>query len=126
MATGKVPAASYTCLHCHNAGRFIGDKLMVTTSYGDDENNSVTKSLILLHVRGRDMSGRLTGIHGAHLGHIEYIATDATNQTIPWVAKGNDDGSTLEYLSSDAKEPVSGEKHRMACIYCHNRTPRSF
>ena len=126
MANGKVPAASSTCLHCHNAGRFIGDKLIVTTSYGDDENNSVTKSLVLLHVRGRDKSGRLTGIHGAHLGHIEYIATDARNQTIPWVAKVNDDGSTVEYLSYDAKQPVSGQKHRMDCIDCHNRAAHSF
>jgi formate-dependent nitrite reductase cytochrome c552 subunit len=72
------------------------------------------------------MSGRLTGIHGAHLGHIEYIATDATNQTVPWVAKVNDDGSTVEYLSSDAKQPVSGQKHQMDCIDCHNRAAHSF
>jgi hypothetical protein len=25
---------------------------------------------------GRDAFSRLSGIHGAHLGHIEYIATD--------------------------------------------------
>jgi len=67
----------------------------------------------------RDMSGRLTGVHGAHLGISSYIATDATNQTIPWAAKVNDDGSTAEYLSSDAKQPVSGQKHWMDCIDCH-------
>src|SRR5258708_28683434 len=72
------------------------------------------------------MSGRLTGIHGAHLGHIEFIATDATNQTIPWVAKVNDAGSTVEYLSSDAKQPVSGRQHQMDCIHCHNRPAHSF
>src|SRR5258708_26324171 len=98
----------------------------MTKLYGDALNNSVTKSLVLLYVGGRDMSGRLTGIHGAHLGHIEYTATDATNQTIPWVAKVNDDGSTVEYLSSDAKQPVSGQKHQMDCIDCHNRAAHSF
>src|ERR1700759_4471753 len=45
MPEGKVPAASATCVHCHNPGRFVGDKLVVTTAYGDDESNPVTKSL---------------------------------------------------------------------------------
>ena len=126
MAEGKIPPANKTCLHCHNPGRYIGDKLVVTTSYGDDENNPVTRSLVLLHVGGKDISGRLSGIHGAHMGHIEYIATDATNQTIPWVAKVKDDGSVTEFVSSDAKQPVTGEKHMMDCIDCHNRAAHSF
>jgi nitrate/TMAO reductase-like tetraheme cytochrome c subunit len=123
---GKVPAASATCIHCHNPGRYIGDKLIVTTAYGDDENNPVTKSLVLVHVGGKDMAGHLSGIHGAHMGRIEYIATDNTNQTIPWVRKVNDDGSTTEFLSSDAKQPVTGQKRVMDCIDCHNRAAHSF
>jgi nitrate/TMAO reductase-like tetraheme cytochrome c subunit len=126
MPEGKVPAASVTCVHCHNPGRYIGDKLVVTTAYGDDENNPATKSLVLVHVGGRDMAGHLSGIHGAHMGRIEYIATDNTNQTIPWVAKVNDDGSTTEFVSSDAKQPVTGQKRVMDCIDCHNRAAHSF
>jgi len=123
---GKIPPANATCLHCHNPGKYIGDKLVVTTSFGDDENNSATHSLVLVHVGGRDMSGHLSGIHGAHLGRIEFIATDSTNQTIPWVAKVNDDGSTVEYVSSDTKAPEGGQKHVMDCIDCHNRAAHSF
>lgn len=126
MAEGRVPAAQATCLHCHNPSKYIGDKLVVKTSYGDDEKNSVTHSLVLVHVGGRDLSGKLSGIHGAHLGHIEYIAADSMNQTIPWVAKVNDNGSTVEYVSSDAKAPVTGQKHVMDCIDCHNRPAHSF
>lgn len=126
MADDKVPPASKTCVHCHNPERYVGDKLVVKTSYGDDKTNSVTRSLVLLHVGGKDMSGRLSGIHGAHLGHIEYIATDATNQTIPWVAKINDNGSTTEYVSTDAKAPVTGTKRLMDCMDCHNRAAHSF
>jgi nitrate/TMAO reductase-like tetraheme cytochrome c subunit len=126
MAEGKVPPARATCLHCHNPGKYIGDKLVVTTAYGDDENNSVTRSLVLIHVGGRDLSGRLSGIHGAHLGHIEFIPKDATNQTIPWVAKVNDDGSSIEYLLSDEKAPAGGQKQLMDCIDCHNRAAHSF
>jgi formate-dependent nitrite reductase cytochrome c552 subunit len=126
MPEGKVPPANTTCLHCHNPGKYIGDKLVVKTSFGDDENNSVTHSLVLVHVGGRDLSGRANGIHGAHLGHIEFIATDNTNQTIPWVAKINDDGSAIEYVSSDAKTPEGGQKRVMNCIDCHNRAAHSF
>jgi nitrate/TMAO reductase-like tetraheme cytochrome c subunit len=126
MPEGKVPAARTTCGHCHNPGKFIGDKLVVKTSYGDDENNSVTHTLVLVHVGGRDMSGHLSGIHGAHLGHIEFIATDNASQTIPWVAKVNDDGSTTEFPSSDAASPATGQKRLMDCIDCHNRAAHSF
>lgn len=126
MAEGRVPAAQATCLHCHNPSKYIGDKLVVKTSFGDDEKNSATYSLVLVHIGGRDSSGKLSGIHGAHLGNIEYIATDSTNQTIPWVARINDDGSTVEYVSSDAKAPATGQKHVMDCIDCHNRPAHSF
>jgi nitrate/TMAO reductase-like tetraheme cytochrome c subunit len=126
MPDNRVPAAAKTCLHCHNPQQNIGDKLIVSMSYGDDEKNSVTHSLLLIHVGGRNMRGSLSGIHGAHLGRIEYIATDTTNQTIPWVAKENADGSMTEYQSSDVKGPVAGQKRLMDCIDCHNRAAHSF
>lgn len=126
MAEDKIPPARQTCLNCHNPTKYIGDKLLVKTSYGDDEKNSMTRTLVLMHVGGRDEFGHLSGIHGAHLGHIEYIATDTTNQTIPWVGKVNDDGSTTEYLSSDTKVPANGQKRQMDCLDCHNRAAHSF
>jgi nitrate/TMAO reductase-like tetraheme cytochrome c subunit len=126
MAEGKVPAANSTCLHCHNPEKFVGDKLVTKTSFGDDENNSVTHSLVLVHVGGKDMAGRLSGIHGSHLGHIEFISTDNTNQTIPWVATTNGDGSVREFVSADTKVPEGGQKRLMNCIDCHNRAAHSF
>jgi len=126
LAGDKLPPARTTCLNCHNPDKFVGDKLIVKTSYGDDEKNSVTHSLLLLHVGGKDAFGRLSGIHGAHLGHIEYISSDSSHQTIPWVSKTNDDGSVTEFVASDAKGPISGQKHVMDCIDCHNRAAHSF
>jgi nitrate/TMAO reductase-like tetraheme cytochrome c subunit len=126
MAEDKIPPARTTCLNCHNANRFIGDKLLVKTSYGDDEKNSVTRSLVLMHIGGRDQFGHLSGIHGAHSGHIEYIATDSTHQTIPWVGKTNKNGSVTEFVSGDNKGPITGQKHVMDCIDCHNRPAHSF
>jgi hypothetical protein len=126
MAGDKLPPAQVTCLNCHNAERNVGDKLVVKTSYGDDEKNSMTYSMVMLHVGGRDSFGNSSGIHGAHLGHIEYVATDSNHQTIPWVGKTNSDGSVTEFVSSDAKGSVAGEKHVMNCIDCHNRAAHSF
>jgi nitrate/TMAO reductase-like tetraheme cytochrome c subunit len=126
MADGKVPAARATCLNCHNPGNYVGDKLVVSSSYGDDEKNSVTQTLALVHVGGRNSFSQLSGIHGAHMGHIEYVSTDSTLQTIPWISKKNDDGSVTEFVSSDAKGPVTGERHTMDCIDCHNRAAHSF
>jgi nitrate/TMAO reductase-like tetraheme cytochrome c subunit len=126
LAGDKIPPAQTTCLNCHNPGNYVGDKLVVSSAYGDDEKNSMTRSLALLHVGGRNSFSQLSGIHGAHMGRIEYIATDSTHQIIPWVGKTNDNGSMTEFVSSDAKGRVNGQKHLMDCIDCHNRAAHSF
>jgi NapC/NirT cytochrome c family, N-terminal region len=125
MADDKVPPASATCLNCHNPNTYIGDKLVVETSYGNDEKNSMAQTVVLMHVGGRDRFGHLSGIHGAHLGHIEYISTDSTHQTIPWVRKVNADGSITEF-AANPKAPVKGHWRTMDCIDCHNRPAHSF
>ena len=48
--------------------------------------------MLILHLGGVDSLSHYTGIHGVHLGHIEYIATDPTRTTIPWVERQNPDG----------------------------------
>ncbi len=114
------------CEGCHTPAKFIGEKLLVKTAYADDEKNTMTRTLVLLHLGGRDSVSHLTGIHGVHLGHIEYIATDAKRQTIPWVSKRNSDGTTTEFVSSDATGPVKGQTRVMDCIDCHNRAAHTF
>jgi hypothetical protein len=126
MPEDKVPPATSTCLRCHNAEASVGDRLIVKATFDDDETNSPKHSLVLLHVGGKDRAGRISGIHGAHLGKIKYIATDHTKQTIPWVATVNDSGATTEYLSTDAKAPPDGQARTMDCIDCHNRPAHSF
>jgi nitrate/TMAO reductase-like tetraheme cytochrome c subunit len=126
MPDNKVPVASTTCLNCHSPGHFYGDKILIQSSYADDETNTRTSSLTVLHVGGRDFFGQLSGIHGAHMGKIEYIATDTTNQTIPWVAKTNDNGSVTEFTEAGTKGAVVGEKRLMDCMDCHNRAAHSF
>jgi nitrate/TMAO reductase-like tetraheme cytochrome c subunit len=126
VARDKIPPARATCQNCHNRNTYIGDKLLVETSYGNDEKNSITHTLVLMHVGGKDQFDHLSGIHGAHLSHIEYIATDSTRQKIPWVSKVNANGSVTDLVSTDAKSPILGQKHVMDCIDCHNRPAHSF
>jgi nitrate/TMAO reductase-like tetraheme cytochrome c subunit len=130
MAEDKVPVASTTCLNCHNIKAQFGEKLHITTSFADDLTNSRTTSITMLHIGGSDVLGHLSGIHGAHMGKIEYIATDTTNQTIPWVRKTNADGSITEFDATGIKPTTSGQRRTgmrtMDCIDCHNRAAHSF
>src|ERR1700755_773689 len=64
------------CEACHTPTRFYGEKLLVKSSFADDETNSETQSGVVLHLGGSDSLSNLSGIHGVHLGHIEYITTD--------------------------------------------------
>ena len=110
------------CEGCHTPARFIGEKLLVKSNFADDETNTETQTVVLLHLGGRDSLSHLTGIHGVHLGHIEYITTDPTRTTIPWVQRQNPDGTISEYASSTAGPGIpKGERRVMDCIDCHNR-----
>ena len=115
------------CESCHTPAKFAGEKFLVKTSYADDEHNSKTQTVVLLHLGGRDSLDHLTGIHGVHLGHIEYVATDKDRGTIPWVARRNADGTDTVYATKDAGDGVpKGERRVMDCIDCHNRAAHSF
>ncbi len=92
--------ARYTCEGCHTPARFIGEKLLVKSSFADDEKNTETQTVVVLHLGGQDSLSHLTGIHGVHLGHIEYVATDPTRTSIPWVQKRNADGSETVFAAS--------------------------
>jgi len=126
MADNKVPVAAVTCLKCHDAHTNKGDKLLIDKAFADDATNTQTTNMTLLHVGGQDAFGHLSGIHGAHSGKIEYIATDTTDQTIPWVRKTNADGSTTEFVATGVTLPNAAAPRTMDCIDCHNRAAHSF
>ena len=124
--------ARETCEQCHWPQRFTGDKFLVNTSYKDDEKNSPQTDVLLLKVGGRTWQG-LVGIHGHHLAdkaRIRYISTDAERQTIPVVDYIDDQGKTIEFVSTDAKltqqQLAKGEHREMDCVDCHNRPTHAF
>jgi nitrate/TMAO reductase-like tetraheme cytochrome c subunit len=115
------------CEGCHTPAKFIGDKLIVKSSFADDEQNTETQTVFILHLGGQDSLSHLTGIHGVHLGHIEYITTDASRTTIPWVQRRNADGSETVFAASALKGSTPrGERRVMDCIDCHNRAAHTF
>ena len=118
--------ARATCEQCHNPTRFVGDRLLVLTKFGDDQKNSVSRSVLVLHLGGVDSLSHLSGIHGHHLDDYEYVATDSTDQTIIAVSKRNPDGSVTQYVSSDWKGPIKGVTRRMDCMDCHNQASHVF
>jgi nitrate/TMAO reductase-like tetraheme cytochrome c subunit len=115
------------CESCHTPAKFVGEKLLVKATFADDEQNSRTQTVVVLHLGGIDSLSHLTGIHGVHLGHIEYIATDPTRTAIPWVQRLNPDGSETVYATAAAGGKIpNGERRVMDCIDCHNRAAHTF
>ena len=118
--------ARATCEECHSPTRFIGEKLLVKTTFGDDVKNSVTRTVLVLHLGGVDSVSHRSGIHGHHLNNFEYVATDNEAQTIIAVSAPNPDGTTAQYVSSDWKGPVKGVRRTMDCMDCHNQATHVF
>jgi nitrate/TMAO reductase-like tetraheme cytochrome c subunit len=118
--------ARATCEECHSPTHFVGEKLLIETMYGDDEKNSITRDILALHLGGVDSLSHQSGIHGHHLDRYEYIATDATNQTIIAVSKHNPDGSVTQFISADWKGPIAGVTRQMDCMDCHNQATHIF
>jgi hypothetical protein len=121
-----LPAATATCMHCHNREKYFGDLVRPLRSYTDDEAN--TEQITTLTMRAGGGGWEAGGPHGIHWHaspwtRVEYIATDATRETIPWVQVTDVNGTVTEYVA-DGVEPAAleqGERRVMDCTDCHNR-----
>jgi nitrate/TMAO reductase-like tetraheme cytochrome c subunit len=118
--------ARATCEACHNPGRFLGERLLVKTTFGDDEKNSVTRTILVLHLGGIEGISQHRGIHGAHLNGFEYVATDSTDQKIIEVSAPNGHGGRTEWVDSTWKGPITGVRRTMDCMDCHNQAAHVF
>ena len=124
------PARS-TCEQCHWPAKFHGDKVEVIPSFGDDEKNTPAPTTLVLHIGGgMPRFGLGAGIHW-HTNtqtEIDYVATDAQRQVIPYVKVKGADGKVVEYKTADVTDAqiASGESRRMDCIDCHNRPTHAF
>ena len=117
--------ARETCETCHWPQKFSGDRVKDIPNYANDEQNTLTHTVLLLHIGGGPYGA---GIHGRHLGEgvrIRYYASDAKRQTIPWV-EYTSGGKTTVYAASDGKTPDDSQLRVMDCSDCHNRPAHTF
>jgi nitrate/TMAO reductase-like tetraheme cytochrome c subunit len=128
MEDNKLVSSAETCEQCHRRDVTTGPRLHVITSYKDDQTNTRTQTVLLMHIGG----GTVGGIHAAHLGtgiHIHYAASDKKRQTIPWVEyKNTQTGASRTYLASGstADSVRSLPVFEMQCVDCHNRAAHAF
>ena len=114
-----------TCGTCHSPTLGHGERTRTIREYAEDEKNTETATTLTLHVGGpgrKTASGRAIHWHADPNVRIEYIATDADRQTIPFVRTINEKGETTEYVVEGTKPETlaAGTTRTMDCIDCHN------
>ena len=118
--------ARETCEACHWPQKYGEDRLRIINKFGDDEPNSLTKTVLLIKIGGGNNG---IGIHGTHLGqgvHIRYGHSDPQRQTILWIEYDGPGGKTV-YRAEGAPADGKGLSIReMDCIDCHNRPSHSY
>jgi hypothetical protein len=123
--------ARETCEQCHWPEKFHGDKLRVIRDYANNAANSENVTTLKLHVGGGSRAlGVGTGIHW-HMNldnQIEYVATDASRATIPYVRFTDRQGVVREYKAAGVTDAqlAAGVRRRMDCVDCHNRPAHTF
>ncbi len=126
--------ARETCEECHWPQKFYARQLIVERHYLSDENN--TEWDINLEMKtgpAYSALGLQEGIHW-HINpdvKIEYVATEATRQNIPWVRYTNTKtGESVVYEDEDNKlsqqQLDSLEIRVMDCMDCHNRPSHDY
>ncbi len=117
-----------TCKTCHWPPFFHGDDVKVVREYGDDEHNSPTTTTLVLHVGGGGERPGIGGIHWHVATDVEFVATDDSLQTIPYVEVHRASGEIDRFSTSGATPAVKagGVRRRIDCVDCHNRPSHQF
>jgi nitrate/TMAO reductase-like tetraheme cytochrome c subunit len=117
--------ARETCEQCHWPKAFVGNLDRTFNYFQDDVSNTPYSIRLLLKVgAGGPGPGPAGGIHWHILSgnSVEYIATDAARQTIPWVRLTDAHGVVTVFRSPRFTNDISQYTIRkMDCIDCHNR-----
>jgi len=114
--------ARETCEQCHWPQKFVGDRLKVLTHHEDDEANTPTKTVLLLHVGGV----RTEGSHGIHW-HVDpgvsvRYKSDPARQKIAEVELQEKGKPTRRFVNEAVvASGVATEWRTMDCVDCHNR-----
>ena len=120
--------AQETCEQCPWPKKFYAEQLKIFSHYADDEKNTLHQVRMLIKTGGGDpATGAPEGIHWhMNIGNkIDYVASDAKRQVIPYVRVEDLQGRVTEYYAKDStlsKDQIAkSDKHHMDCVDCHNR-----
>jgi nitrate/TMAO reductase-like tetraheme cytochrome c subunit len=113
------------CGTCHWSGKAFGDVVRAKREFAEDEANTETTTILLMHVGGPGLpatSGRAIHWHADSRVRIEFISTDAERQTIPYVKVTDAQGVVREYAAEGVTpdELARGQRRVMDCVDCHN------
>jgi hypothetical protein len=129
------PPSRDTCEECHWPERFVGDKLLVKTHFGDDERSARRRRCFsctrAASIRSPDGRSAITASTCSQARRIRYLAADAGRQEIPYVPTGSRTGS---WSSTPSRRRGSRGRRRrirvrlrvMDCLDCHNRPTHRF
>ena len=120
--------ARVTCEQCHWPARFEGNRLVIIPQYADDEMNTLTKTVLLMHIGGGDGLG---GIHGAHVspGITIRYGSDPSRQKMHWVEYTDTRTGKNELFVDQKTNPKTvnpADGRVMDCIDCHNQPTHIF
>jgi nitrate/TMAO reductase-like tetraheme cytochrome c subunit len=122
--------ARETCLQCHWPEKYSGSIERTEHHYLTDTANTPYTVRMLVHVGGGSPeNGPVGGIHWHMMvtNKVEYYATDAQRQTIPWIRRTAADGTVTVYRTPDFKgEPDPKAIRQMDCMDCHNRPAHKY
>ena len=111
-----------TCGRCHQPMKIPGDVIRIKREYAEDEANTETMTVLMMHVGRANSTGRSIHWHADPSTQIDFAYTDPARQTISYVKVTDAKGQVKEYFGPDAGEQPGNRDHlrRMDCVDCHN------
>lgn len=110
----RMPVPAATCERCHAPMEPEREIKRAFREHKDNEQSSEITTTLMMY------SGR-NHWHARPDVVVEYVATDNTLATIPYV-KVTEGGRTTEYFAENVTAPPTGQPvRRMDCLDCHNR-----
>jgi hypothetical protein len=125
--------APETCEQCHWPEKFFGWVELRRQFFLPDKQNTPWNIRLLVHVGGANAArGPVGGIHWHMIvsNRMEFIATDESRQTIPWVRVTNQQTGTVTIYESKSNPLTPQQKtlpmRVLDCVDCHNRPTHIF
>ena len=117
--------ARETCEQCHWPEKFTGNLDRTFNYFQGDASNSPYSIRLSIKIGGANPDrGPVGGIHWHTMAdtRVEYIATDAARQKIPWVRLTDAQGVVTVFRQPRFTNDISHYEIRtMDCMDCHNR-----